>query len=226
MTKASTALQTTASILKNYYRDVLRQKGPSLAGVDWPNEANAHLRYELHLRAARHTNAASILDVGCGLAHLHQVIASHPLPEIRRLAESYQGIDGVAEMIDHAKVAAPGADFICADAMDGLQKARPADLVVANGLFTVKGDASDGDMQQFVDSILDGMWEKATLAVSFNLMSDNVDTRYERLYYVNPGDAVAHFTRKFGRHYVVFGDSHLYDTFYVWLKQPDCWQPV
>jgi SAM-dependent methyltransferase len=215
----SQKLSTVGETLSNYYSNTLAQFGPTLAGVDWLKEEDAFLRYQLHLRGVNSCKAKSILDLGCGLGHFFQYISNHPEQNIKNLADNYLGIDPISKMIEHAKNISPQGNFKLGSA-ESLNQLPKFDFVVANGLFTVKSTASELEMQNFVDKTLDAMWEKSNLGISFNLMSDFVEHRYPRLYYINPSEVINKFAPRFGRHFLIFGETKLYDICYVWFKNP------
>lgn len=62
--------------LKKHYEDCFDQHGDSCLGVDWPNITDAHKRYRVMLDIIQ-KKEASILDFGCGLSHLYQIITEN-----------------------------------------------------------------------------------------------------------------------------------------------------
>ena len=61
--------------LQEHYERKLREHGDNHRGVDWPNRPDAEKRYDVMLDMIGSTaSQASLLDIGCGLAHLYDWI--------------------------------------------------------------------------------------------------------------------------------------------------------
>lgn len=202
--------------LCDYYLSKLNEHGPTLAGVDWTKETDANLRYGLLHRSVKLTDASSVLDVGSGLGHFYRYLLEKDPLLLNRLG--YQGVEPVAAMLSNCRNLNPGVSFELGR-VENLSKFE-ADIVMANGLFTVRGNSSETQMQQFLDLGLEQMWKAARVGIVFNLMSDFVENRYDRLFYLSPAEVISRYSKKFGRHFMIFGDSKLFDIFYLWLKNP------
>lgn len=105
-------------------------------------EWNDALRYE------------SILDVGCGRGELIRVVKLSQ-------GDDYLGIDVVPEMVDAAERTWPNMKFECHDLRD---EPRPADAVIASGIFCITND-------EIFFSMLDAMWDSAKVLMAFNVKS-------------------------------------------------------
>src|SRR3954452_10208117 len=74
-----------------HYEGCLQKHGDSHLGVDWPNQADAHIRYRvmLDLLAGSETNGpVDLLDFGCGASHLYEFLQKHGTQPI-----NYSGLD-------------------------------------------------------------------------------------------------------------------------------------
>ena len=74
--------------LQEHYERKLREHGDSHRGVDWPNRPDAEKRYDVMLDLIGDRIPASLLDIGCGLAHLYDRIV-----EKRWTHLIYEGLD-------------------------------------------------------------------------------------------------------------------------------------
>ena len=76
--------------LQQHYEQRLREHGDNHRGVDWPNRPDAEKRYDVMLGLIGDAAApASLLDIGCGLAHLYDRIVEKRLDT----QLSYEGLD-------------------------------------------------------------------------------------------------------------------------------------
>ena len=137
-------------------------------------EPNA-LEYELEYES----KYGSVLDVGCGTGEFFRYFGT----------SGYHGIDIVPEMIEVAAIRwGTGVRFEVHDLRD---EPRPADAVVASGLFSVSND-------EIFWSMLDAMWESARNVMAFNCKSSWAPKELEGIsvggdigYFRDPADTLA-----------------------------------
>lgn len=123
---------------------------------------------------------ASILDIGCGRADLHDFISNF-YPD---LTVSYHGIDHNPVMTALAK---EKYDIECQFGAFETAKLPKAEWVVANGVFTPRRcETEDADLRKLFDDV-DILYEQATVALSFNLLNPINNTHHEGFFYVHPG---------------------------------------
>lgn len=204
--------------LRKYYESKFLLNGFSLKGIDWPKKSDASLRYSLFCRALKGRKINSILDVGSGLGHFYSLLLKRQCFKARRL--NYWGIDTNNALVIESRRRFPSAKFSHWPIEKGLGHFPSFDFVIANGLFTVKGGATNRDMKIFIHYCLDQMWKKSNAGIAFNLMTSYVDYKYKWLYYADPAEIINECASKFGRRFAVYQDTRLFDTVYVWLKDP------
>jgi SAM-dependent methyltransferase len=191
-----------------HYEDCLRRHGPSARGVDWKDEASQRLRFDV-LTAVAELDGRSVYDVGAGVGHLYDHLIE------RGVRCDYAGTDLSAAMVDCARRRNPGARFERRDIL-GDPPARRYDYVLCSGLFHVKLDADPKDWLGFVLAMIRRMYEICSEGIAFNMMSDQVDFRDPRLFYVAPGEILDRCRRDLARHVVLRHDYPLYEwTAYV-----------
>lgn len=220
-THASRAVRRVDERLAEYYAGTLREHGATFAGVDMPKENDARLRYSLHLRAMEGRGVRSVLDIGCGVGLFRDFLVEADTPLARTLLENYAGVDSVSEMIEQARARHPDGRFEHRSLADGLSDVDGADFAIANGVFTAKGASSEEDMWEFLLHGLSEMWAKTRVGMSFDLMTTVVDYRYDWLFYVDPAELIQKLIPKFGRRFVIFNDTRLFDPTYVWIRETD-----
>lgn len=211
-------IKDVGQTLARYYQQAFEKPGTLFERIDCPKEPDALMRYRLHCRAMEGRPVHSILDVGCGPGLFYGFLQQQAGEPFRSMA--YCGVDIIPDMIATARSTFPHADFRVSALEQGLPEIPAMDFVVANGIFTLKSQTSDEAMWAFIRHGVEVMWSKAKIGLSFNLMTSSVDYRYDRLFYAKPGAVVNELMPLLGRRFVVFHDSRLFESFYVWLKEP------
>jgi SAM-dependent methyltransferase len=205
--------------LKDHYEGKLRQHGDNHLGVDWPNKADAEKRYDVMLDVIGDKTArGSVLDIGCGLAHLYERMLERRLND--RL--SYEGLDISPEFIGACRSKHPAIKFHESDILQphpALRPERQYDYVILNGVFTEKLAMSHDEMSGFFQSMLTTAFAYAGKGLAFNVMSKHVDWERDDLFHL-PFDEMAGFvSRHLTRDFVVRNDYGLFEyTVYLYRR--------
>lgn len=191
--------------------------GDSYLGVGWTkSQAEVDRRYEVMLGLVREADAeVSLLDFGCGLAHLHEYIGRTDRPGLR-----YAGLDVSEKFLAASRAKFPETPFYDVDVLEHPHDLPGFHYVVLNGVFTLKANNSYEDMWAYFTALVQAVFAKAERGIAFNVMSKQVDWEREDLFHV-PFDALATFlTSQVSRHFVIRHDYGLYEyTVYVY-RQP------
>ncbi len=186
-----------------HYEAQLARHGPTAEGMDWKDQASQRLRFGVLCDVAD-LNGLSVLEVGAGAGHLYDFLAE------RKIAANYSGVDLSAEMVEAARRLHPGVVFECRDILVEPSPAR-YDVVMCSGLFHVKLGHPDEVWQEFVQQTLRRMYELCRVAIAFNLMSDQVDTRAPNLHYADPTRVFDFCRRELSRWTTLRHDYPLYE---------------
>jgi len=198
-------------VLQEHYEQKLHEHGDSHRGVDWPNRPDAQKRYDVMLGLIGDAaTPASLLDIGCGLAHLYERIVEKGL----EAQLSYEGLDISPAFIaacrsKHPDVRFHEADILSADS--ALQPARQYDYVVLNGVFTEKLGMSHAEMSGFFQRMLATAFEFAGKGLAFNVMSKHVDWERDDLFHLPFDEMAGYVTKNLTRSFVIRNDYGLYE---------------
>jgi SAM-dependent methyltransferase len=196
--------------LQEHYERKLREHGDNHRGVDWPNRPDAEKRYDVMLDMIGSTaSQASLLDIGCGLAHLYDRIVEKRWDTHL----TYEGLDISPAFITACRRKHPQIRFHELDilAPASVLPARQYDYVVLNGVFTEKLAMSHAEMSGFFQRMLATAFEFARKGVAFNVMSKHVDWERDDLFHL-PFDEMAGFvTRNLTRNFVIRNDYGLFE---------------
>ncbi len=193
----------------------LRAHGDSSRSVGYTKSATeAQERYALMLEVVRERDAEiTLLDLGCGLAHMLDHIENRSDPPGIR----YTGRDVSAAYIEAARRRHPQADLDVLDVLRSDASLAQYDYVVMNGLFNWRGNLSARTMKRYWERMTIVAFAHARRGIAFNVMSTIVDWRRDDLFHL-PFDVLARSVAKnLSRHFVVRHDYQAYEyTTYVY----------
>lgn len=199
----------------SHYEACLEQYGDSHLGVDWPRSEDVQKRYRVMLEVIRPRSAGqsvSLLDFGCGAAHLNEYIREQQLDYIE-----YAGLDLSEKFVRLSQSKFPANRFFVLDLLDENASLPVFDYVVLNGVFTEKRELSFDEMLSYLKQLLRRVFAHAAVGIAFNVMSKHVDWERGDLFHL-PFDTLAEFLKQeLGRNFVFRNDYGLYEyTTYVY----------
>jgi len=201
-----------------HYESCLEKHGDNHLGVDWPKLDDVEKRYKIMLDIIRineeNDNIVSLLDFGCGTAHLLEYIKKNNFKKIL-----YSGLDISQKFIDVAKEKHPKYSFFCTDILNSDFGIQNFDYIVMNGVFTEKRELSFDEMWEYFTKMITIIYEKCNKGFSFNVMSKNVDWEREDLFHVSHDFLSDFLCKNLTRNYIIRNDYGLYEyTVYVLKK--------
>ena len=197
--------------------EFLEEHGDNFRGVGWTkgqHEADARYQTMLELiRPQASDTSVTLLDFGCGAAHLYEYILQHGLE--KRIA--YTGLDVSAPFLSLSRGKFPDVMFLEHDILQSPEPLPIFDYVVCNGIFTMKCDLSFESMMQYCEAAISKLFAAARIGLAFNVMSKQVEWERDDLFHV-PFDTMATFlTNHLSRNFVFRHDYRLYEyTTYVY----------
>ena len=198
----------------SHYETCLDRHGDSHLGVDWPKAADVHTRHRVMLELIRPASQrVSLLDFGCGAAHLNEYIREQRLDHIE-----YAGLDLSEKFVRLSQSKFPNNRFFCMDLLDNDAALPMFDYIVLNGVFTEKRELSFDEMLSYFKQLVSRVFAHAAVGIAFNVMTKHVDWEREDLFHL-PFDTLAAFLKKeLTRNFVFRNDYGLYEyTTYVYL---------
>jgi SAM-dependent methyltransferase len=198
---SDSAIETAVA---GYYSRTLERHGVTHRGVDWSSRASQELRFATLLDGIDWSDCPTLLDYGCGFGALAHYI------DALGVACDYVGYDLAPAMIDAAlRSHGEHDDRRFTSDPDAL---RPADHVIASGIFNVRLDIPRAAWTHHVGATIERLGSLARRRLAFNLMPAASAPELERedLYYANPG-AVVRYCRA-----VIGGDVQLREHYGLW----------
>ena len=199
----------------SHYEACLERHGDTHLGVDWSRREDAETRYRVMLDVIApeaRGRTVSLLDFGCGAAHLNEYILAHGLRHIE-----YAGLDASENFVRLSQSKSPSNRFFHLDVFDEHASLPAFDYIVLNGVFTSKRDLSFDEMFAYFKRLVARVFEHATTGIAFNVMTKHVDWERDDLFHL-PFDRAAEFvTEELTRNFVFRNDYGLYEyTTYVY----------
>lgn len=197
----------------------LEKHGDNFRGAGYTrSEKEAEDQYTFMLNVCREpaSTPASVLDIGCGLAHMLDHINNHD----RYRNISYTGLDISEKYIEAARKRHPDANLFVANVFDSDEDLGIFDYVIMNGIFNYRGDISFADMMAYWERMTSIAFRHCSRGIAFNVMSKIVDWERDDLFHL-PFDDMAQFVSKhLSRYFVINHDYPRFEyTTYVY-KEP------
>ncbi len=157
------------------YQDAFARHGDSPAAVLWPRGRQS-LRFKA-LTQHFQGSGFSVLDYGCGLAHLKDDLD-------RQFADyRYVGADIVPEFVSAVRTKHP--DAVVHLIRSPAELTDPVDHVVISGTFNLVDGASSEEYLAYVQSALVHLFSLCRVSLSVNFMTDQVDFIQPGAHHVN-----------------------------------------
>lgn len=164
------------SDLKQHYKNLLNQYGPSPEAVQHINTESQYKRFEILSEIAPEMD--SIIDVGCGLGDMFQFL------NLNDFKGKYLGLDFIPEFVElsnqHFKEHKNAQFKVCDLLSDSIPQGY--DYILLSGVF----NNNQEDNEEFMLSTIKKMFDSSQKGIAFNAMSTYVDFQDSNLYYSDP----------------------------------------
>lgn len=208
----------TYRAIQRHYEQTLARFGPNANGMDWPDAEDLQTRFRVMLSGVPRTDEpVRLLDVGCGAGLLLDHLATDPPP----WTWTYAGLDISPAMIEQARTRHPEARFVVRDLIAEPDLGETCDFAILNGVFTIKHNLSQENMEGFVQSLLGAVWPLCRVGLAFNVMSTHVDWMRDDLFHWPMDSAAAFATGALSRQVRIRADYGLYEYTTFVYREPN-----
>jgi len=155
---------------KNFYK--VEKISDSFQDVQWGSSESQMIRFQYLCKLFEEDKSEEItlLDVGCGLAHLYDFILEKNDDHVR-----YAGLDIQTDFIEFASKKHPECLFFNSSLFE-MDTQDSYDYVVASGIFNVT--IPDEDMKKLLESSLEKMFSLCNKGIAFNLLTTKMTSEY------------------------------------------------
>lgn len=191
-----------------HYEKCLQKHGDNHKGVDWPNQQDSLVRYQvmLDIIPCQCKHPVTVLDFGCGLSHLYAYIQSQGLTHLQ-----YAGLDISEQFINCAKRKYPSIPYYRMDILESPQALPSFDYILLNGVLTEKCSLGYDQMLSYAKRLIAAVFEKANYGVAFNVMSADVDWQRQDLFHLSFDSLSAFLWKTFKARFIFRKDYGLYE---------------
>jgi SAM-dependent methyltransferase len=181
--------------------------GDNAQGACYRNEEEARRKYALMLELIRERDErVTLLDFGCGLAHLYDYIET--LPDASLI--QYTGLDLSPAYLGVARRRRPEANLVHMNVLESEALLPEFDYVIANEIFNCRGNIPLGPWTEYWREMVTLLFRHARRGLAFDVMSKIVDWERDDLFHLSL-DAMAEFVgRRLSRHFIVRHDYGKY----------------
>lgn len=199
----------------NLYQEAFALHGDTPSAVLWPRGRQV-LRFAALTRHITRDNF-SILDYGCGLAHLKSYL------DERFINYEYNGADLVPEFVNTVAAKYPEAKVKLVRSYKDV--ISPVDHVVISGTFNIIEGTDRAMYEEQVYSALKHLFSLSRLSLSVNFMTDRVDFMQPQALHMNV-ERFIDFTRRHLSPRLMLDESYMpYEFTLVTLKDAEIVRP-
>ena len=153
--------------LKTYWDANAEKHGDSPQALDWGSRTSQNKRFDGLTDILPWVKPFTVLDVGCGLGDLQDLIAKW-----FNQTFTYTGVDISPKMIELAREKYPGVDFKVHDMAKPLD--RLYDYVLLSGTLN-KRIAEEEEQTAWARRVIRNCWNSAEKGMAFNMLSTYAD---------------------------------------------------
>lgn len=165
----------------NFYKNKIKEFGPNNKGLAWESEYKNKLRYSKikNIIKKNYRYKFDLLDFGCGISGLHKFLKKS------KIKHNYTGIDTSKRIIRFCKKKFKKNKYYNFDILNNKKKFGSYDIVVLNGIFTVKDKMKNSEMYTYIIRILKVLKNNISGLMIINFLTDKPDWKNEKNFYPN-----------------------------------------
>ena len=200
------ANKETFEAIGSYYDALVSEHGHHFRACDYGRAESQRLKFQV-LSEVMALEGKSVLDIGCGFADFSDYLKS------RYDRITYAGIDVSAEMVREASKLHPDLRIAHGNFLEA--EHDPHDIVFANGIFYLLGEAAWPIMKRLIAR----MYETARVAIAFNSLSSWATTQEAGEFYAEPSKVLDYCRTLCSR--VVLRHDYLPHDFTIYLYKDE-----
>ena len=194
-----------------HYEDKINTHGLTTRGLDWKSKKDNDKRF---LKIYQHIKfyykgKISIFDFGCGLSDLFLFLKK------KKLKFSYEGIDTSKKVIDFCKKKFSNNKYYCLDILKKPQKFKKYDVIVLNGIFTIKSSLSDKNMYFYIFILLKKLKSLSKGIIIMNFLTSFPDWKNKKNFYPDMDKIIQLIEKNMTKNYIFSSNPDLHENILV-----------
>ena len=204
--------------IKSLYSDAFKQHGDSPSSVLWP-KGKQDLRFgHLTQHILKSPQPFTIMDYGCGLAHLYDFLTE------QYSSFQYVGVEIVDDFINFCRTKTLNHNFSITHEDAFWNNPQKYDYIVCSGTFNVLYSSKHSEHQIIFHEKIQSLFDKCEKFLSFNLMTTHVDYIQEGAFHVNPTDILDFCMNNLSRRVLLDSTYMPYEYTVTVFKDQNCIQ--
>lgn len=199
------------SSILNFYQKLLKKEGLNLKGLGWNSKKKNQIRlknlYEI-ITYYKKKNF-SILDFGCGLSNLYIFLKKKKLKFI------YEGLDVSRDIIKYSSLKFKNNRYHQIDILKDKSFKKKFDVIVLNGIFTIKDKLTDKQMYEYIFKIFNRLKKNCKGVIIVNFLTSSPDWKNNANFYPSMEKIFRFINTKISKEYSYFHCSDLFEGFLV-----------
>lgn len=165
----------------NFYKSRINKYGTTNKGLAWESKKNNNLRYTeiAKLIKTKFNSKINILDFGCGISGLYKFLKKN------KINHNYVGVDTSKIIIDYCKKKFKENVYFNLNILNNKKKLGKYDLIVLNGIFTIKSKLSENEMYDYIFLILKKLRKNCNGYIIINFFIERPDWKNKYNFYPN-----------------------------------------
>ena len=157
--------------IAEYFDELLEKHGDHYLSLDWKSIESQQVRFSVLFDIIAYADKRedmSILDVGCGLAHLYGFLSEHGLISSHRI--KYTGIDISEKLINFAKEKHPELDLRVVDMIKDRFDDK-FDYVCSSGIFNIRMTGLE-EHKKSIRAMVERMFNACEVGTAVNFLTN------------------------------------------------------
>ena len=181
--------------VKKLYREAFEKYGDSPNSVLIPKGRQKNRFDVLTSQIMTSGQNTSVLDFGCGLAHLRDYLVEG------KIACNYTGVDITEEFINFNKSRHKDCSFFLLD--DFMNGTEEYDYIISSGTFNIRYVTDYERHREIVLNTLERLFKRTRKAMAVDFMTDMVDFQQEGAFHESPVRIMQFFLANLTRRVIV-----------------------
>jgi len=195
----------------SHYSNTLKRHGPNLKGLDWKSKKDNLIRFTNIFKIINENkyHNFSLLDFGCGLSDLYLFLSN------KRSKFKYDGIDTSKIAIDYCKKKFKKNKYYQLDLLQCSKKFKKYDVIVLNGIFTIKTSISNQDMYDYIFKLIKKLKNLSKGIIIINFLTSFPDWRNKKNFYPDMNKIFSFTKKNISKKFSYYHNVNLHEAFLV-----------
>tara|TARA_X000000368_G_C22806498_1_gene612713 strand:- start:59 stop:700 length:642 start_codon:yes stop_codon:yes gene_type:complete len=194
-----------------HYNNKINIYGLTTKGLDWKSKKDNNKRFLKIYNQIKfnYQKKVSIFDFGCGLSDLFIFLKR------KKLNFSYEGIDTSKKAINFCKKKFKKNKYYCLDILQKKIKLKKYDVIILNGIFTIKSSLSDKEMYLYIFTLLKKLKKLSKGIFIMNFLTSFPDWKNKKNFYPDIIKIIKFVEKNVTKDYTFSSNSDLHENILV-----------